>query len=59
MIAVPTYLVKSDALEIVSCDADPPEHEVGRTLTRTAVDLAHEQSLRRVGCTTTNDNLPR
>lgn len=58
VVGVLTYLVEGDALEIVSCDADPPGHGVGRALTRAAVDLAREQSLRQVWCTTTNDNLP-
>jgi ribosomal protein S18 acetylase RimI-like enzyme len=58
VVGVLTYLVEGDALEIVSFDADPPGHGVGRALTRAAIDLAREQSLRRVWCTTTNDNLP-
>jgi ribosomal protein S18 acetylase RimI-like enzyme len=52
-----TYTVTGDELEIVSCDADPPRHGVGRALVAAAVKLARTAELRRVWCTTTNDNL--
>jgi GNAT superfamily N-acetyltransferase len=56
-VGVLTYHIEDNALEIVSCDADPPGRGVGRSLVRAAVDIAGHRSLRRVWCTTTNDNL--
>ncbi len=58
LVGVLTYAVEGEALEIISCDADPHGHGVGRRLVRAAVDVARERSLRRVRCTTTNGNLP-
>lgn len=58
LVGVLTYHVDDGAVEIVSCDADPPGRGVGRTLTTAVVDRARVQGLRRVWCTTTNDNLP-
>lgn len=57
IVGVLSYLVDADALEIVLCHAQPPRHGVGRALVNAAVGLARQQSLRRVWCTTTNDNL--
>jgi len=57
LVGVLTYVVEDDALEIVSCDADPAGRGVGRALAGAAVALARQGSLRRVWATTTNDNL--
>jgi GNAT superfamily N-acetyltransferase len=57
IVGVLSYVVEADALEIVLCHAQPPRHGVGRALVNAAVGLARQQSLRRVWCTTTNDNL--
>lgn len=57
VVGVLTYTVTGDELEIVSCDADPPRRGVGRTLVAAAAELARTAELRRVWCTTTNDNL--
>jgi GNAT superfamily N-acetyltransferase len=57
ILGVLTYFIEGDGLE-VSCDAEPPGRGVGRALVSGAVGLAREHSLRRVWCTTTNDNLP-
>jgi GNAT superfamily N-acetyltransferase len=53
-----TYAVTEHALEIVSCDARPTGEGIGRRLVHAAVERARAASLRRVWCTTTNDNLP-
>ena len=58
VVGVLTYSIEDDALEIVSCDADPPGRGVGRALAGATIDLAKTRSLGRVWCTTTNDNLP-
>lgn len=52
-----TYVIEDDALEVVSCDADPVGCGVGRALVGAAVDLARQRTLSRVWATTTNDNL--
>ncbi|MHB8325587.1 MAG: GNAT family N-acetyltransferase [Candidatus Dormibacteria bacterium] len=52
-----TYFIEDDALEIVSCGADPLGRGVGRALVDAAVSVARLRSLRRVWATTTNDNL--
>ena len=57
VVGVVTYTIEDHALEIVSCDADPPGQGVGRALVEATIDLARAQCLRRVWCTTTNDNL--
>ncbi len=57
LVGVLTYVVEGDALEVVSCDADPAGCGVGRALVDAAVDLARRGSLRRAWATTTNDNL--
>lgn len=57
LLGVVTYTVQDDALEIVSCAPDPPGRGVGRALVEATVELARAQCLRRVWCTTTNDNL--
>ncbi|MHB1501521.1 MAG: GNAT family N-acetyltransferase [Candidatus Dormibacteria bacterium] len=51
------YFTEDDALEIVSCDADPLGRGVGRALVDGAVSVTRLRSLRRVWTTTTNDNL--
>ena len=57
LVGVLTYVVADAALEIVSCDADPPGRGVGRALAQAALGVARRRSLRRVWATTTNDNL--
>jgi len=58
VLGVLIYCIECNGLEVVSCDADPPGRGVGRALVGGALDLAREHALRRVWCTTTNDNLP-
>jgi GNAT superfamily N-acetyltransferase len=58
LVGVLTYFIANEALEVVSCDAAPPGRGTGRALVRAAIDLAADQRLSRVWCTTTNDNLP-
>jgi uncharacterized protein YhfF/GNAT superfamily N-acetyltransferase len=57
LLGVLTYVIEDDALEIVSCDADPAGRGVGRALVDAALGVARRRSLRRVWATTTNDNL--
>lgn len=58
LLGVVTFTIEGDALEIVSCDADPPGQGVGRALVEAVIQIARAQGLGRVCCTTTNDNLP-
>jgi GNAT superfamily N-acetyltransferase len=58
IVGVLTYGIEGGELEIVSCDADPPGRGVGRALVTAVIALARTQSIARVRCTTTNDNLP-
>jgi len=57
LVGVLTYVIEDDALEIVSCDADPAGRGLGRALVDAAVGVARRRLLRRVWATTTNDNL--
>jgi len=57
VLGVFTYTLEGHALKIVPCNADPPGQGVGRALVEATVSLARAQCLRRVWCTTTNDNL--
>jgi GNAT superfamily N-acetyltransferase len=57
VLGVVTYTLKGHALEIVSCDADPPGQGAGRALAEATVGIVRAQCVRRVWCTTTNDNL--
>lgn len=52
-----SYRVCRRDLEIVSIDALTPGHGVGRALVDAVVEWAGRRGLRRVWCTTTNDNL--
>lgn len=58
VLGVLTYVLERDAIEVASCDADPPGRGVGRALVGGVIDLARQRALGRVWCTTTNDNLP-
>ena len=58
IVGVLTYSVTDSTLEIVSCDVHPPGRGIGRALLEAARGLAGRQGMRRMWCTTTNDNLP-
>jgi GNAT superfamily N-acetyltransferase len=57
LVGLLTYAIEGDELEIVSCDADPPGRGTGGALVEAAVGVARRSSVRRLRCTTTNDNL--
>ncbi len=57
LLGVLAYAIDADEMEIVSCSAAPVGHGTGRRLVEAAVDLGCARGLRRVWCTTTNDNL--
>jgi ribosomal protein S18 acetylase RimI-like enzyme len=52
-----TFRVDTDAMEVVSVDADVRRRGIGRALLDAAVAEAERRGLRRVWLTTTNDNL--
>jgi ribosomal protein S18 acetylase RimI-like enzyme len=52
-----TFCVDTDALEVVTVDADVRRRGIGRILLDAAVAEAARRGLRRVWLTTTNDNL--
>lgn len=58
IVRVLSYVIERDELEVVSCDAQPPGHGNGRALVNAVIDLARARGVRRVWCTTINDNLP-
>lgn len=53
-----TYTVAEEHLEIVTCDARPEGQGTGRALVTAVVREAQDRGVRRLRCTTTNDNVP-
>ncbi len=53
-----TYTEREREVEIVTCSAEPSGQGIGRALVSSLIEEFREHGVRRVWCTTTNDNLP-